>query len=157
MALVLQVPLENGSIKNHNPIDISAITSYCLSFIQIDLFLKFVLFFCVVKLLFYCFIFTEPSVFVFPLGLMGDQKKVCSVEDRLRKKYFVRTACVNCYFVTFAFTQQKCMYTCFHLIAQTAFFADKSYSRVNSSSKDLEIRLKQEYLMCYISFFIGKI
>lgn len=109
------------------------------------------------KLLFYCFIFTEPSVFVFPLGLMGDQKKVCSVEDRLRKKYFVRTACVNCYFVTFAFTQQKCMYTCFHLIAQTAFFADKSYSHVNSSSKDLEIRLKQEYLMCYISFFIGKI
>ena len=31
----------------------------------------------------YCFIFIEPFGFLFPVGLMGDQKKVCSVEEKI--------------------------------------------------------------------------
>ena len=66
LALVLQHPIENTSIKSHNPIiiDDMAITSYCLSLIQLELFLKFVFFFCVVKLC-YCTVYTESFDFSF--------------------------------------------------------------------------------------------
>ena len=58
VTLVLQQLIENGSIKSHNPIDVSTITSYCLNIMHIELFLKFVLFFCVEKLCYHTVLYS---------------------------------------------------------------------------------------------------
>ena len=83
--------------SNYFGFDVNAVTSYCLNFIHREPFLKIVFFSCVVSYFVIhvsCFIFIVPSGF-FPLGLMGDQKKVCCVEEKM-----ITCTCILCFVST---------------------------------------------------------